>query len=123
MYGENRRFSGNLHALRGLAAVAVVFYHVKSIGLVDTGSLKIVHFLGSGVQLFFILSGFSLALFNFERVDKIGWLRGYALRRMGRILPLWWLFIAIPIVFQGIWHDKSYNWATVLYFVVPMRRT
>lgn len=121
MYQNQPQFSGNLQALRGLAAFAIIFYHVANMGEgANPGALSVVHQFGAGVTLFFILSGFSLCLSNFERMDRAGWLRGYAIKRAARILPVWWLFIAITIVFRvlfldGRWHSPD----AILFSVVP----
>ena len=97
MYQGQSKFSGNLHALRGLAAVAVIFYHAKGMNpvIADVGWMSFVSQLGTGVTLFFVLSGFSLSLSNYNHIDKAGWLRGYSIKRIARIMPVWYAFIAI----------------------------
>jgi len=97
MYQQQAKFSGNLHALRGLAAVSVIFYHAKGMNpvITDVGWMSFVSQFGAGVTLFFVLSGFSLSLSNYQHIDKVGWLRGYSIKRIARIIPVWYAFIAI----------------------------
>lgn len=121
MYENQRSFSGNLHALRGLAAVSVVIFHAEYIGSkLNVGYLGIVDQLGAGVTLFFILSGFSLALSNYDKTELPGWLRGYAIRRMARIVPVWVLFVLIHLVFQFHTYGKTYNKPTIISNVIPV---
>ena len=128
MYETQKKFSGNLHALRGLAALAVVLYHSHRMNpAVDVGWLTAVNYFGTGVTLFFILSGFSLSLSNYEKIDRGDWLRGYVIKRAARILPIWYVFIGISMAYHyikwGVTHTPAeilYN-VTVTYPLIPGR--
>lgn len=119
MYEHQTKFSGNLHALRGLAALSVVFYHATAMHGTDPGSLTIVKQFGAGVTLFFILSGFSLSLSNFDKISAPNWLNGYVLKRVARIAPVWYCFIAITLILHYFRYDKIYDWGEILYSLVP----
>lgn len=120
MYEMQKKFSGNLHALRGLAAVSVVFFHAKNMPPhLDVGYLSIVQQFGAGVTLFFILSGFSLSLSNFDKIDNPKWLYGYTLKRLYRILPIWYTFIAIHFIYKWIKFGKIHSFSDILYHVIP----
>lgn len=106
MYQNQLKFSGNLHALRGLAAFSVIFYHAKGMNPpIDPGALGMVSQFGAGVALFFILSGFSLCLSNYHHIDKPDWLRAYSIKRIARIIPVWYAFIAIT----WLYHFYKFN--------------
>jgi len=128
MYQNQKQFSGNLHALRGIAALMVLFYHAMAMPqTLDVGALSFVGTFGLGVTLFFILSGFSLSLSNYDKIDEANWLRGYSIKRMARILPVWWAFVTLTLVYHyfkyGVLHSPAemlYNY-TVTYSLVPGR--
>ena len=106
MYQHQKQFSGNLHALRGLAALSVIFYHTHLMNPpIPVGSLTLMNSLGMGVTLFFILSGFSLSLSNFDKMDSKDWMRSYVIKRIARIVPIWYTFVLITIVY----HYFAYN--------------
>lgn len=102
-----------LDVVRGLAIVAVIVVHsghsARSI-LGANGmhlSNKIVEFtdLGAaGVELFFFISGWLLASIYGDVTKPLG--RAYWLRRIGRIIPLWLLFLGVAIAVSG------FSWAT-----------
>jgi peptidoglycan/LPS O-acetylase OafA/YrhL len=125
-------FYPGLDLLRGFAAVSVVVYH------------SIAHFNWTtfpndniaclwlrmgwmGVDLFFVISGFVIALsaWNLIERDPTGYARAYCKRRLARIVPLhyvtclfWVLFIMPAVIFDPkfLWHALSHltfthNWA------------
>jgi len=74
-----------LDALRGLAAIMVMAHHTVYDGIWDMGPLRDVAYEGyRGVMVFFVLSGFLVAL-PFLR-GPVG-MRGYVVRRGARIVP------------------------------------
>ncbi|WP_354697464.1 O-acetyltransferase [Paraconexibacter sp. AEG42_29] len=93
-----------LDGLRAVAAISVLVYHAwlytlptVSSGRKSTTSDYWWHELRLGLVLFFVLSGFLLygAWVRSAMGDKPGpSVRGYAIRRAGRILPAYWLAIA-----------------------------
>jgi peptidoglycan/LPS O-acetylase OafA/YrhL len=81
----DRSRSSGLDGLRAFAALAVVAFHLHTVGGVSFGPLDpVVDGADSGVYLFFALSGYLLYKpFVRGPVD----LTGYGLKRAGRILP------------------------------------
>ncbi len=71
----------SLQFLRTLASTSVVYYHI---GLYPV-------FGSFGVDIFFVLSGFVMALL----VDKKQDLLEFSIGRISRIIPLYWLFTVI----------------------------
>lgn len=81
-----------LDALRGIAALYVVIYHVMAMPdpdlAVPAWALPVVGMGGSGVALFFVMSAFSLCL-TWPRHQASGLpLRSFYLSRLARIAPL-----------------------------------
>jgi len=97
----NTKRYNSLDALRGLAALMLLVFHVKGIpNLEITGELgKVVSFFGAGVPLFYALSAFSLMVGYHDILQSPGGLVHFYVRRVFRILPLFytvlifWLFI------------------------------
>lgn len=90
-----------LFGLRGLAALAVLLFHLHHLtGLPLPPGLGFIgtHF-GLGVQLFFVLSAFSLCHSTGHTVGQSNWIRDYLLKRLFRIAPLFYLMIAVWVVF------------------------
>lgn len=101
-----------LLGLRGVAAVAVLLFHLHylaSLPLPPALAFIGTHF-GLGVQLFFVLSGFSLCYSTIQSVGSENWIRDYALKRIFRIAPLFYVMIFIwQVVFRirGVTTDLS----------------
>jgi len=95
-------------ALRGIAVVAVVLFHVASL----TGALGVGAFGrtatvlgGEAVIVFFVISGFLLYRpFAAARVAgaEMPSLRRFGRRRVGRIVPAYWVALTALAVFPGI---------------------
>ncbi len=96
-----------IDALRGLAAVGVVFYHLifhtvlgKSVYQeLLPGPLSHCFYLGRfGVEIFFVLSGFVIA--HSLRHSALGWpdLWNFAFRRQLRLDPPYWTMLALTVL-------------------------
>lgn len=93
-----------IDALRGLAFFGVLFYHVgiftKDLPPVLGG---VIEFGQSGVQLFYIISAFTLFLsIRNRRGKEVAPLRNFFIRRFFRIAPLFYCVIAYYLVRYGI---------------------
>jgi len=128
------RYLGSVQILRGLAALAVTIAHTHSQvawwatylhydnpmpGLV-TGA--------AGVDLFFVISGFVMVYTNVNGFGSLDGAKQFLLRRMIRIVPLYWLgtFVYLAaIVFTGhTWAQLDLTDKNVLcsLFFVPCLR-
>jgi peptidoglycan/LPS O-acetylase OafA/YrhL len=88
-----------LDAIRGLAAVLVLAYHVRLILGVDLVPGPVAAGGSSGVGIFFVLSGYLLFRpFLYGRVD----LRAYAVRRVLRVWPAYLLALAGCALLLGV---------------------
>ena len=96
---------GGLDALRAIAIFAVIIFHLGGswdrMGLIqDTSFVFRVTQTGSfGVQLFFIISGYLLSLLY---SDSSFSMKQFFYRRIGRILPLWLIYIFAWIFIHNI---------------------
>ncbi|MCZ6463923.1 MAG: acyltransferase [Proteobacteria bacterium] len=85
-----------LDGVRGLAVVLVIASHSGAFGLDDHGAV--------GVWLFFALSAFLLTMPFTRHPERLGdprWLGRYVARRLRRILPPYFLLLAVWWVFVG----------------------
>ena len=106
--GHIRGFDG----LRGLAALAVFFVHFNQVVELDSqlGPFDLYYLLTNGkhgVALFFILSGLLLSLPFWRAIcANESWpnLKIYTVRRLARILPVYYLALTVLIVVTGLWH-------------------
>jgi|GEM_PF-939253 len=102
-----------LDVVRGLAIVAVIIVHTghstRSIlganGMhLSTKIVDVTDLGAAGVELFFFISGWLLASIYGDAAKPLG--RAYWLRRIGRIIPLWLLFIGVAVAVSG------FSWST-----------
>src|SRR5689334_18462264 len=85
----------SLQILRFIAAFMVVLFHLGSGVAVEYGLSGNVFGIGaSGVDIFFILSGFVIA-YTTDPERGIGY---FALRRLARVVPLYWVLTTLLIV-------------------------
>jgi peptidoglycan/LPS O-acetylase OafA/YrhL len=100
-----------LDGLRGLAILAVFFHHYGAGGSESTSIvtrwIATVCGLGwSGVDLFFVLSGFLITGILYDTQDDPAYYRKFYARRALRIFPIYYLFAAIAILILpfNVWH-------------------
>jgi peptidoglycan/LPS O-acetylase OafA/YrhL len=99
---------GQLDALRGIAALGVVAAH--SVYLFPASHLTIPLFAGQrGVQLFFIVSSFTLFLSFENRRDEEHPTRNFFLRRFFRLAPLYYILL---IFTRFTYPELSGSWST-----------
>ncbi|HYE06775.1 MAG TPA: acyltransferase [Planctomycetota bacterium] len=95
---------GALDGLRGIAVTLVLVVHSINSGPHagdDALTAAIVHAsqIGTtGVDLFFALSGFLITGILLDSRDRPGWIRAFYARRILRIFPLYYAFLAIALV-------------------------
>jgi peptidoglycan/LPS O-acetylase OafA/YrhL len=90
----------SLHGLRGCAAIAVVIFHQAHIARESFPGIwqTLTEPFYLSVQLFFVLSAFSLCFANAHKPVTLG---DYALRRFLRLAPLFWLIACFQIWRSG----------------------
>jgi len=122
-----------LDGLRGIAIILVVCFHTFYINP-DRGPFQraigdLLNWGRMGVPIFFVLSGFLISYPFFKNKnngDRSGYPRGYAWRRIGKILPPYYLSIAVFILFYWVrLQDPAYTiaglkWAIALGSFLPI---
>jgi peptidoglycan/LPS O-acetylase OafA/YrhL len=88
-----------LNGLRGLACLMVLGVHFEDMAPGSTGLLRFLTVFQSqdwsGVDLFFVLSGFLIIGTLLDHEGKPGWIRSYFVARAFRLLPLYSLLLGI----------------------------
>lgn len=88
----------NIQALRGFAALNVVFFHALGTSIAHGDApaflLPLAGWGASGVDVFFVISGFIMA--HTQEGRKRSW-QGFALNRIARITPLYWIITALAL--------------------------
>ncbi len=96
----------SIHYLRAVAALMVVLYHVFSYGLLGIERVESVLWLKNGVGIFFVISGFVMVV---STEGKQASPRAFLIRRLRRIVPLYWAMTASAMLILG-----NYDWALLL---------
>lgn len=98
------RLLPGIHGLRGIAALAVVFFHTTHIAklAVPSAFSFIAQDFGKGVHLFFIVSAFSLLHSTEPTLNRPNWATEYCVKRFFRIAPLFYLVLFGMLLWQGI---------------------
>ncbi|MEO0458091.1 MAG: acyltransferase, partial [Cyanobacteria bacterium P01_A01_bin.114] len=89
-----------LESLRGIAALLIVAFHANELFTLKFGQPflgSLFQFGDSGVDFFFVLSGFFLALSSFKYIGQTGKASGFLLKRCVRIYPFYW-FVTLGLV-------------------------
>lgn len=112
-----------LDSLRGLAAIAVVLFHLRF------GSWT---FLGTSVDLFFVLSGYLITRIILEESTRPGFFRVFYARRVLRIFPVYYVGLALVVVtnpwrhapepLEGLWRYATYTQFVEGYWSEPVMR-
>jgi exopolysaccharide production protein ExoZ len=114
--GSNREFLNNLQALRAYAAATVVFVHLSQV------YRSAAPFGLYGVDIFFVLSGFIMAMLSTrEQAD-------FLTRRLIRIVPLYWIctigVFSVAWVWPELLHSTRTDWGNLFksLFFIPYRK-
>ena len=96
------RFTG-IEASRGVAATVVVLYHAarhlnKVYGVPVL--MSVFQFGHAGVDLFFAISGFIILFVHYDDIGRPVRLGRYLGRRLSRIMPVYWVALALTIVLR-----------------------
>ena len=99
---QKGRLLPGIHGLRGIAALAVVLFHLKHIvGIAPTDFFEFIgRDFGFSVHLFFIVSAFSLCHSTEPMLNRPNWLQDYFIKRFFRIAPLFYFMILLELVRQ-----------------------
>ncbi len=100
--GLATRRLGSVQALRAVAALLVVVFHIGSMETRFAGGYSLVAPLGDlgrlGVYIFFVISGFIMITTNWQEFGKPSAPKRFLLRRIVRIVPPYWIVSALLLV-------------------------
>ncbi len=106
-----------LQALRGIAALLVMFFHIAAIqrdvaGPASQNELDIINGFWDrgyvGVDLFFVISGFIMVYVTQNTGRSLKDVTQFILSRITRIYPLWWVFAGLMVAyFWFIYHTPA----------------
>src|SRR5579871_5502624 len=109
-----------LDGLRGIAVLMVVAFHfinntysvpgAKQTNIVEKILIKVTYFGWSGVDLFFVLSGFLIGTILFKNSGSAHFFRTFYVRRAVRIIPVYFLllFVFLLLVASPIYDVGAY---------------
>lgn len=115
----------SVQALRGLAALLVVFYHIRALetlsiaanGLEEVTWMDRVFSNGyAGVDLFFVISGFIMVFVTKGAQTGFQPAADFLFARATRIYPVWWVFAGIVAIYMAAAHglpNGTDGWQTV----------
>jgi peptidoglycan/LPS O-acetylase OafA/YrhL len=109
-----------LNGIRAIAALAVIFSHIGlSLHMFGLNSLPDIDLAGYGVTIFFALSGFLityLLLIEKERFERVN-IRQFYMRRILRIWPLYYLYIALTLLVLFIYKEEFPDFRFLLFTI------
>jgi peptidoglycan/LPS O-acetylase OafA/YrhL len=110
-----------LDGIRALAVTMVFVHHYASGTQAHEGIvLRVIHAidqrLWSGVDLFFVLSGFLITGILYDTREDSKFFRRFYVRRSVRIFPVFYLVAAILLLLTPIFHYQ-WQWGHLTYFV------
>ncbi|MBV1932682.1 MAG: acyltransferase [Porticoccaceae bacterium] len=109
----------SIQALRAIAAGSVVFYHVLKM-MVHNGeyTFHVPNAGASGVDLFFVISGFIMIYTCSESFGNSGATALFVRRRFIRIAPTYWLYTSIVVLllafFPALFSSTTFHWNSVI---------
>ncbi|HRJ00316.1 MAG TPA: acyltransferase [Hyphomonas sp.] len=115
----------SVQALRGLAALLVVFYHIRALetlsiaanGLEEVTWVSRVFSNGyAGVDLFFVISGFIMVFVTRSGQTGLQPAADFLFARATRIYPIWWAFAGMMTIYMAAAHglpNGTDGWQTV----------
>lgn len=96
----------SLDYLRGAMALSVMVYHYVNWSMPPDSLLGGESVLGRlgiyAVSIFYVLSGLSLTMVYQNRIDSVKQVYLFALKRVFRIFPLFWLATSMYLIFQVV---------------------
>ena len=111
----------SLEAIRGIAALMVLFFHSsQGIGLfTQEETFNIFFDFGNkGVDLFFVLSGFIIFFVHYQDIDHRLRIKHYLWRRFSRIYPIYWIACSLALIFyalQGRVNGEEFGFQNILH--------
>lgn len=110
-----------LDGIRAIAVLLVMWYHSYAFGMFPGGVGSSVKTIGqTGVDLFFVLSGFLITRILIREKGKSGYYKSFYIKRSLRILPLYYIFLVLYLSVHGAWGQEGAWWAFVFLQNIPL---
>lgn len=100
----------NIQALRGIAVLLVIFYHLAGVQSKSSTAYAlpdILHFGAIGVDIFFLISGFLMMAITRDAQHGFNTALQFMKRRLLRIYPIYWL-VSIPITYLVFFSSRDF---------------
>ena len=106
----------SLDVLRGLAITWIILFHMIFLTIPNMAPPQFLDKLlktgGMGVQLFFVVSAFSLCLSSDRRQNEESWI--FYLRRIFRIVPLFYLILIMTLLRDKLVFGLSHSYSEIV---------
>lgn len=107
-----------LDALRGIACLMVLFFHglgnryvPEHLNTVERLFVRLCGYGFTGVNLFFVLSGFLITGILLETRQRTDYYRRFYIRRALRILPLYYgILLVVIVIWRAGLTDRPFSW-------------
>ena len=108
-----------IQALRAIAASAVVAFHTLAMMVHNAGySFSIPGFGASGVDLFFVISGFVMVYTMRGAFRQPNSTMSFVRRRVIRVVPIYWfyttLLVLLLVLLPGLFSNLKFEWQHVI---------
>jgi exopolysaccharide production protein ExoZ len=124
----------SIQVLRALAALAVIYTHVRYDFSIKFGVGDFPPWLGpleAGVDMFFVISGFIMVYASETLFERRGGSREFLARRLLRIVPLYWATSLVALAYILVRQRSSdlvptavfYKWSAASFLFLPYART
>lgn len=102
---DSRQSYGSLQALRGIAALLVVLFHLRIVeakyGHGDAFLPTFMRFADGGVDMFFVISGFVMTTITARTARSPANAGMFLARRVWRIAPLYWVYTTVVVALMA----------------------
>lgn len=101
-----------IDSLRGIAILLVILVHIgynldNTMSYFSLGLINTISYCQCGVQLFFLVSAYTLTLSYYSRIKEEHQTRNFFIRRYFRIAPMFYLAILVNIILREGFHNIS----------------
>ncbi|MBD1810749.1 acyltransferase [Microcoleus vaginatus DQ-U2] len=110
-----------MQVYRGIAAVLVVMFHLNDMSAERLNQVTFFNVFQagwSGVDYFFVLSGFIMVYVHRSAIGKKDQLKSFLVKRAVRIYPIYWIItltvLCFFLVIPGFGNNKDLDWGQVI---------